>query len=315
MRKLAVLALALVALATAPGCGGDDRPPPAAPRRAATPQWQDAFDGTPELLVVVRPQAIKRDGVYGNLFGAALRGALARAPLSGTSLLEAVEASEEVVVAIHKDESGGEDAAFVLRGVAASLDPGKLVDANGRSAMRLLEQRGAVAEYVPAVPGPGARDLSLFVLPDRTWVAATGGARTRGRQAFATPTGRPAPKLDDKALAVARFGPELVARPRTEKSPILGPLTRKLSSATLLLDPARAGVRLVLAYADDDATAYAEMQVKRIADGLAQSNPKRFGWLAEAKIARGVNAVTVSLPVPPRLLEELPGASPSDLGL
>ena len=114
---------------------------------------------------------------------------------------------------------------------------------------------------------------------------------------------------------MARFGPEILARPRTEKSPILGPLTRKLSSATILLDPARAGVRLVLAYGDDDATAYAEMQVKRIADGLAQSNPKRFGWLTEAKIARGVNAVTVTLPVPPRLLEELPSASPSDLGI
>lgn len=317
-RLVRALVIAVAAVGAA-GCGGGDRGPATTTRRELPAQWQDAFDGTPELLVVVRPKALKRDGVYGNLWASATRAALARAPLSGTSAAELLDGSDEVILAVHRDrEAGTEDSAMVFRGVAASLDPGKLVDGGGRVLLRPLETRGPrgqVAEWVPVTAAASSRDVSLFVLPDRTWVMAMGGARTRGRQAFATPTGRPAPRVEDAALAVLRAGPELLVTPRSEKSPVLGLLTRKLRSATIALEPGKAGVRLVLAYGDDDATAYAEMQVKRIAEGFAKQNPARFGWLAEAKVTSTVNTVTVALPVPPRLLEELPSASPADLGI
>jgi hypothetical protein len=320
---VACVALAVVAAAPVLGCGAGDKPPPTAAKLELAAQWQDAFDGTPELLVVVRPKALKRDAVYGSLWASALRAALARAPLAGTSGTELLEGCEEVILAVHRDrDTNAEDAAIVFRGVAASLEPGKLVDGGGRAVLRPLDARAKVPEYVPASPSSftergsaAARDVSLFVLPARTWVVATGGARARGRQAFATPTARPAPKVDEGALAVVRVGPELLVTPRSEKSPVLGPLLRKLRSASLQLDPAKAGVRLVLTYGDGDATAYGEMQVKRIAQGLAKESPGRFAWLADAKVSSAASSVTVAMPVPARLLEELPSASPADLGL
>ncbi len=322
MKTRALAVVASLALATASlslvGCGGEEKPPPAAPKRAAQPAWQDAFDGVPELFVVMRPELIKRDGVYGNLFRTLVRSALARERIGGANALELVEGSDEVIVAAHRDdEAGADDAAIVFRGVPASMDPAKLVDGEGRALFRSFDERSKVPEWVPASVGPSGaqRSVALFVLPDRTWVLATGTARARGRQAFANPSGRPLPKVDDRALAVVRLGPEFVQKPRYQKSVVVGPLVKKLSSATVLLDPGNGGLRLVLAYADDDSTAYAEMQVKRLRDALVERDRKRFAWLESAKISRGVNRVTVALPVPPRLLEELPLASPGDLGL
>lgn len=314
MKRLARVVLAAVALAALPACGGGDKGPPPAPKREALAQWQDAFDGVPELFVVVRPQAVKKDGVYGNLFKAAVRAALARERVTGTSALELLEASDEVVLAVHRDEEAREDeVAIVFRGVPASADPGRIVDEAGAPMFRQLDARGKVGEWVPT--SHRGVETSLFVLPERTWVLANGSVRARARQAFATPSGRPAPKADERALAVARFGQAFTTKPRFVKSPVFGPLVRKLSSATVMLDPAGAGVRLVLAYEDDESAAYGEMQAKRIAEGLAQSESKRFAWLAQAKVTRGVTQVTVQLPVPPRLLEEMPLASPSDLNL
>lgn len=48
--------------------------------------------------------------------------------------------------------------------------------------------------------------------------------------------------------------------------------------------------------------------------GHAKQNPARLGWLSVARVTSGANAMTVTLPVPPRLLEE-PAASTADLGI
>ncbi len=316
MRRLAALFVAAsIATTSLAGCGGE-KAPPAAPKRPAVARWQDAFDTTPELLVVVRPKALERDGVYGNLFKSLVRGALARERITGTNALELFESCDEVIVAAHRDEeTGADDAAVVFRGVPASMDPAKLVDGEGRPLFRSHDDRAKVPEFVPAsaTAGNARRSAALFVLPERTWVMASGTARARAEQAFATPSGRPAPKVDENALAVARVGPEFVGKPRYAKSPVYGPLVRRLTSATLLLDPKGGGIRLVLAYQDDDGAAFGEAHAKRIAEALQED--KRLTWLSQAKITRGVSTVTVHLPVPPRLLEELPLASPSDLNL
>lgn len=326
MTARAALALTLLSLAGAAGCGPSARPPPPA-RQDTSPQWADVFDGTPDLYAVLRPQAIKRDAVYGALWTTVLRFAQAQHLLHGQTALEVAEGAEEIVVGINP----GDDAAIVFRGVPASLDPRRMTDASGHPLFRLVDDKGRAPEYEPldrknAAPG------SVFVLPDRTWVVAVGDARPRARQAFASPFGRPAPKVDRSALAAVRFGESFVQAPRYVKSPVWGPLTRKLAAATLALLPGKGGLVVTLHYGDEDATAWAEMHAKRLVDELAALAPEaaprrpgprpdpgplegRFAWLKGTVVEREGNAVRVRLAIPARLLEELPNASARDLPL
>ncbi len=309
MKRAAVLVAALLLAGATPACGGNDGPPPAAPKREATASWQDVFDTMPDIYAVVRPQAIKRDAVYGSFWKTLLRVAEARHLVTGPSTLEAAEGSEEIIFGINP----GMDAAIVLRGVPASLDPNKVTDAQGHPLFKLVDERAKVPEY-QLVDRRTAEPGAVFVLPDRTWVGAFGEARQRARSAFGSPFGRPAPKVDREALGVLRFGQGFVQQPRYVKSPVWSAFTKRLGSVTLALKPGKGGVVVSLQYEDQDATAYAEMQAKRMIEELSKDE-KRFGWLKDAKVAYEGNTVVVHLPVPPRLLEELPGASASDMPL
>lgn len=309
MRRLAVLALAVGIAAGTPACGDGDARPAAAPKREARPSWQDVFDTLPDIYAVIRPQALKRDPVYGPLYKTVLKIAEARHLVTGPSTLEAAQGSEEIVIGVNP----GLDAAVVFRGVPASLDPDKVTDAQGQPLFRLVDERSKVPEY-QLVDRRSAEPGSVFILPDRTWVGAFGDARQRARTAFATPFGRPAPKIDPHALAVVRFGPTFVQQPRYVKSPVWSAFTKRLASVTLALAPAKEGLVVSLQYADDDATAYAEMQAKQMLAELAKDE-KRFGWLSTAKVGYEGTTVNVQLPVPERLLEELPNASVNDLPL
>lgn len=310
----AVVGLA-VGLATACGPGA---PPESTARRERGPQWQDVFDGTPEIYAVVRPQAIKRDAIYGTFFKNVLRVAQARSPMRGATTLEALDGAEEIVVGIRKDATG-EDAALVIRGVPASLDPQKMTDAGGRPVLRLLDGRAKVAEYEwndrqNAVAG------SVFVLPDRTWVGTIGEARARARQAFASPFGRPVPKVDADVLAMVRLdAATFLQTPRFMRSPLVGPLTKKLRALTLGLLPGKGGVVAKLQYEDEDASAWAEMHVKRVVEELSRQEPRKGGpsleWLRTAQVGHEGPTVVVKIAVPARLLEDLPNASGSDLSL
>lgn len=306
--KRAALLLAAALLATSgAGCGGNDGPPPSAPKREVKASWQDVFDTMPDIYAVVRPQAIKRDAVYGSFWKTLLRVAEARHLVTGPSTLEAAEGSEEIIFGLNP----GMDAAIVLRGVPASLDPNKVTDAQGQPLFRLVDERAKVPEYQlldRRTQEPGA----VFVLPDRTWVGAFGDARQRARAAFNAPFGRPAPKVDAEALAVVRFGQSFVQQPRYVKSPVWSAFTKRLNSVSLALAPGKGGVVVSLQYDDQDATAYAEMQAKQMVEELSKDG-KRFGWMKDAKVAYEGNTVVVRLPVPPRLIEELPGASANDM--
>ena len=296
------------------GCGPGDKGPATAVRREAAPQWQDVFDGTPDVYAVVRPQAIKRDAVYGLLFKAVLQMTQARSEMRGVTTLEALEGCEEVVVGIKKDAQG-EDAALVFRGVPASLDAAKMTDSTGHSVFRLVDPRARVPEY-EWIDRTHAETGSLFVLPDRTWVGTIGEARGRARQAFASPFGRPSLKADPEALATVRFdAPTFLRAPSRvalAKSPVVGPLTRKLRAITLALMPGKGGVVATLQYEDEDASAWAEMHGRRVLGELAASRPA-LGWLKEARVGHEGNAVVVKVAIPARLLEELPKASGGDL--
>jgi hypothetical protein len=306
--RAALVLLAALAAGGATSCG-NDKPPPVAPKKEPTPQWQDVFDTLPDIYAVVRPQAIKRDAVYGAFWKTIVRVAEARHMINGPSTLEAAEGSEEIILGVN----AGLDAAIVLRGVPASLDPQKVTDGQGRPLFRLVSDKAKVPEY-QLVDHRNGEPAAVFILPDRTWVGAFGDARQRARTAFATPFGRPMPKVDSEALAVVRFGQSFVQQPRYVKSPVWSAFTKHLASVTLSLKPNRGGAIVSLQYEDQESTAYAEMQAKQMVAELAKDE-KRFGWLKDAKVAYEGNVVHVHLAVPPRLLEELPAASGNDVSL
>ena len=102
---------------------------------------------------------------------------------------------------------------------------------------------------------PGIGGASLFELPGRTWVIASGEARARARDVLAHPTNRAAIEIDPEALAIVRIdGRSLVARVRPlEESGGLAAVGRRLQVATLVLPPGNdAALRATLAYEDED---------------------------------------------------------------
>lgn len=309
-RRSALIAAVLLAVtaASAIACG-PAAPPPVATRKETVARWPDVFEGTPDIYGVVRPQALKRDGLYGSFWTSLMRVASARGFTRGTTMVETAEGADEIIVGINK----GDDAAIVLRGVPASIEPQKVADAEGHPLFRAVNDRAKVAEYEivetrKQSPGAGA----LFVLPDRTWVGALGEARSRARQAFATPLNRPTPRVDADALVAVRF-----AGPVThlfDRHPVWGVLTKKLVSATFTLKPAKGGLVISLAYEEADVVARAEMHAKGIVEDLAKDK-ERFGWLKDADVRYEGNAVLIRVAIPPRLLEELPNASGRDFGL
>lgn len=306
MRVRFVGLVALLACAAPLSCGGESSARPEAARAEPAPSWADVFDGTPDLYAVLRPRAMKRDPLYGNLFKALMRAAQARGIARGDTMVHAIEGADEVIVGLNK----GLDAALVVRGVPADLDPQKVLDAEGHPLFGVVSDRGKVAEY-ELLDKKSAGLGRLFVLPERTWAFAMGDARTRARTVFAKPVGRPKPELDPEALVVVRAAGGMTRV--VEGNARLGVLGKKLASVTFALKPGKGGVVLALAYEDPSSVAWAEMHAKWIALELAKED--RNAWLRDAKVAYEGNTVYVRVAVPPRLLEELPNASGADLGI
>jgi len=324
----------LVAASTAAslvGCGGGEPPPSAPARRELAPQWQDVFDGTPDLYAVLRPQALRRDAVYGPLFKNLMRVAQARTAMRGVTALEVLEGCDELILGVRKD-ADGDDAAIVFRGVPASLDPARMTDEGGRPLFRRVETKSLAQEYEwSASSASGAAAGTLFVLPERTWVVVMGGARLRAREAFTSPFGRPVPRVDPTALATARFeAASFLGGARASRLATFAQITKKLRSVTLSLQPGKSGFTAALQYEDEDAAAWAEMHAKQILDAVASARPPaaaeaggtsrgaappagRLDWLKTARLAHEGNVVTVQMEVPLRLLEELPRVTSGDL--
>jgi hypothetical protein len=301
-RPAVIAALALGVAVAVASCG--DPPPPAPVKKENVPQWADAFQA-PEIYGVVRVQALKRDGVYGAFWKSLLRVAQARGLTRGTTMAEVVEGVDEIIVGLNH----GDDAALVLRNVPASADATKINDANGQPLFRAVNEQTKVPELElrdRRIPETG----SLFVLPDRTWVGTLGEARGRARQAFATPVNRPAPSIPEDSLVALRFAGPIVHV--LDRHPVWGPITKKLQTATFMLKRGKGGLVVAFDYLDADATAWAEMQVKRVAQEMTKDE-KRYGWLKDAKVQYEGNTVFLRVAVPPRLLEELPNATGADL--
>lgn len=310
MRTTAVaVAICLAGFLPATGCANKIAAP-APQARHAEPRWQDAFDDTPELLVVVRPAELRRDKVYGPLLRRAIELARQQNRVMSATPLEAIEGAEEVVIGVYQSKHGGDDAApdivLVVVGVRADIDPAGLVDSGGRP---LWSQgpNGPVRELVRERDERGLPvAASLFELPGRTWVIASGDARARGREAFAHPFDKPPMDLDPTALAVARIdGPSLVGRVRALQT--LGShaaIGRRLRALTLRLPPGASGqVDLTLAYADEDAAAFAEVTAREAIEAIARRKPGGLGWLATANVDRAGKRLILKMPLPQPLVE------------
>jgi hypothetical protein len=299
---LAGVCLAVVAM----GCGPSE-PPKAPELDRSVPHWQDAFDQIPEIFVVVRPVAMRQDATYGAFVKALTRAAAARSSAVATSrMLEAIEGSEEVVVGFRSPD----DAIVVLKGAPAQMDAAKLTDVDGRALWRASGSQAPVPELVRE-ERTTAQTASLFVLPQRVWVIAVGQARARARQAFATPSARPEPKVDPRALAFMRLdGPSLVRAVGPLRKGDLEPLGRKLASATIALRPAREGLIVTFQYPEDDPAAWAEMTLKQVGDRL--SNTQKLAWLKTLTVSREGNAVVARVELPPSLIEKLPNVASVD---
>jgi hypothetical protein len=287
------------------------------------PQWQDVFGETPAMLLFVRPRAVREDKVYGPLFRRVIDLARERSRVvSATRAMEAVEDADEVVVGIPSASGDAGDLVMVVQGVSAAIDPSKLVDSDGR-ALWAPGPSGRVRELVRERDERGSPvDASLFELPGRTWVIASGQSRARARDAFVHPLGRPPLSSDPDALATLRIdGPSLVARFRAlQDLGALAPIGRKLRTVTVWLpavqgaDSASVVVEIALSYRDEDAAAFAEVRAREVVEVVARKKPENLGWLARAKVDRPGNRLLLTFPLPPQLIDGLLHAGTAALG-
>jgi hypothetical protein len=320
MKKTLRVVSLLLALGAVTGCAG--KPPPRAAGAIATePHWQDVFDTTPELLVVVRPKGLTQDRVYGALLRRAIATAREKSSVvAATRFADAVEDADEVVVGLRPDtpDHAGE-IVLVARGVRADIDPVKLVDAEGHG-LWTSGPSGAVRELVCEQDAHGHPvGASLFELPGRTWVIATGSARQRARDAFAHPFARPPMELDPSALAIVRIdGPSLVARVAfLQEYGGLAAAGRRLKSVTFSLTPGGEGsVKGTLTYADEDAAAFAEVSIRKHVDAVARlQKPEGLTWLGSAKVERPDARVVMTAPLPPKLVDAFLSAGGTSLAV
>jgi hypothetical protein len=307
---MALRVLLTRAIVVAAACGvahaGCASAPPAAPATIdrLEPHWQDVFDGVPELFVVVRPQRLRRDPLYGQLLNRAIEAARAQsAVVAATRALDAIDDAEEIVVGMQGVQGDRADLVAVALGVRADLDPAKLVDSGGRPIWQPSESgSGRVRELLrapDASSGDGA-GASLFELPGRTWVMASGEARLRARQAFAHPMNRPMLDRGGDALAMVRIdGPSLVRRVPQLASGRLAAAGRHLQSVVVTLQPGQDRVLVgTLSYADEDAAALAALTLREAAAALARAKPEGLAWLGAARVDQTSTRVVVTAPVP-----------------
>ena len=160
-------ALAGAVALTCTACGSP-APPPATRASVAEPHWQDVVDTIPELLVVVKPRALRDDHrVFGPLLKRAIDAARQSSKVvDATQTLETIEDADEVVVGWRPEthERPGEFL-FVESGVRADVDPGELVDDSGQ-ALWAPGPAGPARELVRERDEHGAPvDASLFEMP------------------------------------------------------------------------------------------------------------------------------------------------------
>jgi hypothetical protein len=340
VRLLVVVSIIAV---TVWGCGRTTTPRPTTPGLVAEPHWENLFTPPPELLLVVRPRALRSDAIYGPLLRRVLQ--LARQQrkiVAADSLLQTMEDADEVLVGVR--DLANVDFVVVVRGVPAEIDPGNLVDDKGRL-LWTATSGGPVRELASAAT-PGREDAagegsvpldkeiveaSLFELPARTWVIASGDARARARMSFSHPTLRAVAAVtsptratsatslegagaDPQAVALVRLsGPALVRRARALRPPgLLAAVGHELASVTVALSAGSdALLRATLSYTSERSVLPAEATLRETASALSGAKPQTFAWLQAVHTRTSSCCVVLETPLPPGLLDAL---SVSDSG-
>jgi hypothetical protein len=316
------LARAALALLLAGACGACAASPAAGLHAAArdrSPHLEDAFDGPPALLVVVRPARLTRDPLYGPLVRRASELAAARVAVGeavGATALSALERTDEVILGAYDHDA--RDAVVALRGVPADIDAARVLDTNGKPLWQhARDLPGGVEELAPA---DATAKAALFVLPRREWVIAVGDAAPRARAAFADERHRDDAGLEvaDEPLVVAslRGAALLRARPSLTTGP-LAPVVRDLDVVTLGLEPGPEGaVGEVVARLVYGEPAFAERSEACVNEVLAAFT-RRFEkapWLHAVKVSRDGSAVVVRGRIPRAWADGLLHVDLSDIG-
>jgi hypothetical protein len=306
-RRLARATRALLAVffAFASASCGESRVPPHATLLERSPRIEDAFDGVPALLVVVRPAKLTQDPLYGPLIRTASRLASAQAAVAeavGTTTLAVVERSDEVICGVYDRDA--RDAVVAFRGVPADAEPSHLVDTNGKPLWaHLRDLPGGIEELAPT---DVSADAALFALPRRAWVIAVGGAIPRARAAYVDGTHGASPRfgtVDDAPLAVARLrGDALVrARPSLADGP-LAPMVQGLDVAAFSLEPGSEGAigeivgRFV--YARVPLAEHAAECANDVVAAFVHKFEAKAPWLHAVKVSREERAVIVRGRIP-----------------
>ena len=236
--------------------------------------------------------------------GARVRAAQAQGIARGATMVEAVEGAQE------RSSSGSTKAR--RPSCSAASRRGSTRDGPGRRQQAALPPRVRRAQE-----GAGVRlersklaDGAVFVLPDRTWWACSGAGRDRAR-AFVAPEHRPHVEVTAGALVVVRLSGAFLRL--FERHRLFGPLT-KLTTVTFELEPGNGSAVIALAYSESG-----RHRVRRDAGRRSPPDSRRKGkdraWLKDANQVPGGDVVYVRLALPPRLLDDLPNASGSDLGI
>lgn len=321
MNRPSLARMACVAvLALCSSCRERARAPAESPP-IVEPHWQDVFAIAPELMLVVRPNALRANGLYGPLLKRVQELARERSrAVAAACAMDAMEDADEVLFGLYSigaDGADEDDFIAAVLGVRADIDPATLVDSDGRP-LWTAGPAGPVRELLRERDEHGLSvQASLFELPGRVWIVAAGPARTRVREALARPRGRPDPApLSGDALALVRVdGPSLSSRVPALHSPSpLAPLARGLRWVSFeLATDAHSPVQALLAYSSPGAAAAAESVARDAVEAVRRRKPDGFAWIGDATIRRAAagTEVALSAPLPPTLLGPLLRASGS----
>jgi hypothetical protein len=270
-----------------------------------SPRIEDAFDGEPEVLVVVRPKKLVRDPLYGPLLRRVSELALERAAVAsavGTTAFAALERADEVLLASYDLRAG--DAVVGVRGVPADVEASHVVDTGGAALWGHARELPGGIEELAATDGAVA--ASLFVLPRRSWVIAVGPGVARVRRSLTEGTRHGDPHLaatDPDALAVVRLRPDVLvrARPQLASGP-LAPIARDLDTATLSLEPGPEGqvgeVSARFVYGDAPFATGAESSFREVVGAFVRAYEAKAPWLHAVTVAREERSVVVRGRIP-----------------
>src|SRR5205807_8191315 len=206
---------------------------------------------------------LAHDPIYGPLVRKAARMAAgeSRSLYLGSTTLEALEQSEEVLLAVRSSDPI--DAVLIVSGVPSGIDVERVLDDSGRSPWRESARmpNGLLALASRESDPPGV----LYVVGERTWVFGIGTGALRVRERLVEQSGRTPPRApgfltpnagasSPEAPLAIRLQGELLDRLRDRSRNGLRPIFDRLLDVRLALGSGEQGNLIaILDYEEDKA--------------------------------------------------------------